>query len=587
MVSDQQDPKHPKLATVVNDVVEKWRRGEKVLIFCFRVQTATRLQEILHDRIGKELATRRSSCLGGAEAFRSLRARMTGRDRDLINLGLDRVLWSCASAARLECLSWVGPVPEPSWFVLSDGELELLASVAIRFGVNLSGDRIDRVFLCRATEHILAKRIRATGTDGPPRELVDRMADLTWVSHPYGLEHKATQDEGEDDHSEFDERGVHSVYVENKEPDPSTVKRLAGELAEKRQRAGGRALLDAYAHYPSLWFCGAPAETFDRIRSDGETSLKAVGTIHNRLWRLTQGGGGIDLQTRAMVMQALRRAVLRESVLLRLLPDRTERDQAGWGQLLAAAFYKSLEKQHESMADRIAVFLEDIDSASGSLQDLNSARYALFDATKLRDQQFVALVKGSGGGTQGTRDRVFMGFNTPLLPEVLVCTSVGQEGIDLHRHCRHVVHYDLAWNPAVLEQRTGRTDRIGSKTFRERSAPDGADVVLDIGVPYLAGTYDERMYEELRLRAQMFEVLTGGDYAVDQANNGEEGQEGQTLNLSVTPLPPSMLEHLRVSLNVWNSPDAPVQVGWEANIASGQVRRLKAEFDTAGQIQVP
>jgi superfamily II DNA/RNA helicase len=53
------------------------------------------------------------------------------------------------------------------------------------------------------------------------------------------------------------------------------------------------------------------------------------------------------------------------------------------------------------------------------------------------------------------------------LPEVLICTSVGQEGIDLHRHCRHVVHFDLARNPAVLEQRIGRADRIGSKTFRE------------------------------------------------------------------------------------------------------------------------
>ncbi|MGI6416862.1 MAG: helicase-related protein [Thermoguttaceae bacterium] len=42
-----------------------------------------------------------------------------------------------------------------------------------------------------------------------------------------------------------------------------------------------------------------------------------------------------------------------------------------------------------------------------------------------------------------------------------------RRGIDLHRHCRHVVHFDLAWNPAVLEQRTGRADRIGSKTFRE------------------------------------------------------------------------------------------------------------------------
>lgn len=30
------------------------------------------------------------------------------------------------------------------------------------------------------------------------------------------------------------------------------------------------------------------------------------------------------------------------------------------------------------------------------------------------------------------------------------------------------MHYDLAWNPAVLEQRIGRVDRIGSKPFREQ-----------------------------------------------------------------------------------------------------------------------
>ena len=122
------------------------------------------------------------------------------------------------------------------------------------------------------------------------------------------------------------------------------------------------------------------------------------------------------------------------------------------------------------MAQRIVVFLEDLKASSGLINEPTSARGALYQATRLRDQQFVALVKGGGGNMAATRDRVFSGFNTPLLPEVLVCTSVGQEGIDLHRHCRHVVHYDLAWNPAVLEQRTGRADRIGSKTFRERDA---------------------------------------------------------------------------------------------------------------------
>ena len=159
-----------------------------------------------------------------------------------------------------------------------------------------------------------------------------------------------------------------------------------------------------------------------------------------------------------------------------------------------------------------------------------------------------------------TRDRIFNGFNTPLLPEVLICTSVGQEGIDLHRHCRNVVHYDLAWNPAVLEQRTGRADRIGSKTFRERDAAiDPKKVCLQIGVPFIAGTYDERMYEELRLRAQTFEVLTGGDFSADHADGGEDAldAEGKELGLSVVPLPEQMINDLRVKLHVWTAPLPP------------------------------
>jgi len=124
-----------------------------------------------------------------------------------------------------------------------------------------------------------------------------------------------------------------------------------------------------------------------------------------------------------------------------------------------------------------------------------------------------------------------------------------------------VVHYDLAWNPAVLEQRTGRVDRIGSKTFREReAATDGEGPPLEVGVPFLAGTYDERMFEELRMRAQTFEVLTGGDVTSDSHNDksvdvsGADDQasaEGTDQHLHLKTLPPEMLNDLRAQLQVW------------------------------------
>jgi len=91
---------------------------------------------------------------------------------------------------------------------------------------------------------------------------------------------------------------------------------------------------------------------------------------------------------------------------------------------------------------------------------------------------------------------------------------------------------------------------------------------LAFAVPYLAATYDERMFEELHRRAQLFEVTMGGDFrvegrlsefeiesqaaarraagvATEDEDLGEEGDSG------AIELPPSMVECLRVNLSVW------------------------------------
>lgn len=60
------------------------------------------------------------------------------------------------------------------------------------------------------------------------------------------------------------------------------------------------------------------------------------------------------------------------------------------------------------------------------------------------------------------------------------------------------------------------------------------------------------MYEELRLRAQTFEVLTGGDFAADHADGQDDSSnaEGKELGVSVLPLPPQMIDDIRVKLQV-------------------------------------
>jgi hypothetical protein len=61
------------------------------------------------------------------------------------------------------------------------------------------------------------------------------------------------------------------------------------------------------------------------------------------------------------------------------------------------------------------------------------------------------------------------------------------------------------------------------------------------------------MYEELRLRAQTFEVLTGGDLITDTVEGYDdfEGAEGKEAEMDFIPLPEKMVTDMRVKLNVW------------------------------------
>ena len=183
------------------------------------------------------------------------------------------------------------------------------------------------------------------------------------------------------------------------------------------------------------------------------------------------------------------------------------------------------------------------------------------------NRNVVQLVDGS----TNDRDRHFLGFNTPYRPEILVATSVGEEGIDLHRECRHVIHHDLCWNPATIEQRpvvwTGSAARWSGNSA---GSDDEGGPALEVVVPYLAATYDERMFEELYRRAQLFEVTMGGDVRVEGridpdadheerrrrilegigAEDEDLGAEGDT---GAVDLPEAMVLSLRIDLSVWKA----------------------------------
>lgn len=47
---------------------------------------------------------------------------------------------------------------------------------------------------------------------------------------------------------------------------------------------------------------------------------------------------------------------------------------------------------------------------------------------------------------------------------VLVTGDVASEGVNLHRQCHHLVHFDIPWSLIRIQQRNGRVDRYGQET---------------------------------------------------------------------------------------------------------------------------
>ena len=77
-----------------------------------------------------------------------------------------------------------------------------------------------------------------------------------------------------------------------------------------------------------------------------------------------------------------------------------------------------------------------------------------------------------------SQDAVRAAFNSPFRPFVLASTSIGQEGLDFHPWCHHLVHWNLPGNPVDLEQREGRVHRYkGHAVRRNVAASHGPDAL--------------------------------------------------------------------------------------------------------------
>ncbi len=85
---------------------------------------------------------------------------------------------------------------------------------------------------------------------------------------------------------------------------------------------------------------------------------------------------------------------------------------------------------------------------------------------------------------------------------LLISTDVGSEGINLHYHCRRLIHFDIPWSLMRFQQRNGRIDRYGQKRN-----PQIVYLITDSGNEKFKG--DARILELLIEKEQQAEKNLG------------------------------------------------------------------------------
>ena len=177
----------------------------------------------------------------------------------------------------------------------------------------------------------------------------------------------------------------------------------------------------------------------------------------------------------------------------------------------------------------------------------------VYEVKRYVESQGIVCCLIVGGQEPGERRRIIDQFTNSdrLGRRVLVSSSAGGEGINL-QIARRLIHFDLPWNPMVLEQRIGRVHRIGT-----------VDTVV-VDTILLRNSREAEIYSRLMERLLM--IVT--DLTDD------EGQRDQLFRRIMAGIP---LENLR-ELFGGAVGDANVAIGRAVDEGKAHVERVDAEL---------
>ncbi|HEY3353390.1 MAG TPA: DEAD/DEAH box helicase [Polyangia bacterium] len=132
-----------------------------------------------------------------------------------------------------------------------------------------------------------------------------------------------------------------------------------------------------------------------------------------------------------------------------------------------------------------------------------SARGTLLHSADLNALAAPVACTSSTEDLHRAHDLTYALFNSAFQPRLLVTTDRSAESINLHRHCRLILHYEMSPSPTTVLQRNGRVRRVGCL-----GAVAKRPVVFM--APSLGGTRDEKLVDVVHGRMLQVAKLLGG-----------------------------------------------------------------------------
>jgi ERCC4-related helicase len=151
----------------------------------------------------------------------------------------------------------------------------------------------------------------------------------------------------------------------------------------------------------------------------------------------------------------------------------------------------------------------------------------------------------------------------------LLLTGDGaSEGVNLHRQCHHLIHWDLPWSLIRVEQRNGRIDRYG-----QTRSPEFRAMILESAV---GGALDDTdIAEKVLAREEKVHTVLGAVEAATKENDGDREETRVMEALLKGEAPQQAVDDLQTI-----SPDALDDGEVPADLPLAQ--QLNAEFGTEG-----